>query len=89
MTYSYWYNGWIYESDITRGLIVWKLSDPRVAGAKRFNHLNPQTQEISFDFKGTGPSSFRPANDQRGAVIFGESPLGDVSGGGGGEDFGK
>jgi hypothetical protein len=45
---TYWYNGNIYQSDIRRGLIVWKLSDPAVAGAKRFDHLNPQTQETSF-----------------------------------------
>jgi hypothetical protein len=45
---SYWYNGNIYQSDIRRGLIVWKLSDPAVAGAKKFDHLNPQTQETTF-----------------------------------------
>jgi hypothetical protein len=27
---------------------VWKLSDRAVAGAKKFEHLNPQTQEVSF-----------------------------------------
>jgi PA domain len=42
---TYWYNGRIYESDITRGLIVWDLSDPAVAGARRLGHLNPQTLE--------------------------------------------
>jgi hypothetical protein len=51
---SYWYDGRIYESDITRGLIIWNLSDRAVAGAKRLGHLNPQTQETSFPFKGTG-----------------------------------
>jgi len=50
---TYWYNGRIYESDITRGLIIWNLSDSAVAGAKRFDHSNPQTQETSFAFKGT------------------------------------
>ena len=45
---SYWYNGVIYQSDITRGLITWKLSDPAVAGAKKLSHMNPQTQEFSF-----------------------------------------
>jgi hypothetical protein len=50
---TYWYNGRIYESDITRGLIIWDLSDPAVAGAKRFDHLNPQTAMTSFPFKGT------------------------------------
>lgn len=45
---SYWYNGFIYQSDIRRGLIVWKLSDQRVGGADMLSHLNPQTQETSF-----------------------------------------
>lgn len=46
---TYWYNGLIYESDITRGLIVWNLSDRAVAGAKKLGHLNPQTQEFNID----------------------------------------
>ncbi|HEU4448401.1 MAG TPA: hypothetical protein VFR63_00290 [Gaiellaceae bacterium] len=46
---SYWYNGNIYESDITRGLIIWKLSDSAVAGARKLDHLNPQTQEFNID----------------------------------------
>jgi hypothetical protein len=50
---TYWYNGLIYESDITRGLIVWNLSDNAVAGAKKLDHLNPQTQLETFPFKGT------------------------------------
>lgn len=50
---TYWYNGRIYESDITRGLIVWNLSDPAVAGARKLDHLNPQTQEFTIPFKGT------------------------------------
>ena len=45
---SYWYNGLIYESDITRGLIIWNLSDKAVAGARKLDHLNPQTQEFNI-----------------------------------------
>jgi hypothetical protein len=45
---TYWYDGHIYESDITRGLIVWRLNDRAVAGAMRLGHLNPQTQEFSL-----------------------------------------
>jgi PA domain/LVIVD repeat len=51
---TYWYNGLIYESDIRRGLIVWNLSDNAVAGAKKLDHLNPQTQETSFPLKTKG-----------------------------------
>jgi hypothetical protein len=46
---TYWYDGHIYESDITRGLIVWKLFDRAVSGAFKLGHLNPQTQEFSID----------------------------------------
>jgi PA domain-containing protein/LVIVD repeat-containing protein len=49
---TYWYNGHIYESDIRRGLIIWKLSDSAVAGARKLDHLNPQTLETSFPRKG-------------------------------------
>jgi hypothetical protein len=45
---TYFYNGFIYQSDIRRGLIVWRLSDPAVAGVTQFDHLNPQTQQVSF-----------------------------------------
>jgi hypothetical protein len=48
---TYWYNGNIYESDIIRGLIVWKLSDKAVAGARKLGHLNPQTQEFTIEQK--------------------------------------
>jgi hypothetical protein len=49
---TYWYDGRIYESDITRGLIIWNLGDPAVSGAQKLDHLNPQTQETSFPFLG-------------------------------------
>jgi hypothetical protein len=52
-TFEYTKNsGRIYESDITRGLLIWKLSDNAVAGARKLGHLNPQTQEFTFPFKG-------------------------------------
>jgi hypothetical protein len=46
---SYWYNNFIYESEITKGLNVFRLSDATTAGAIRLDHLNPQTQEFSVD----------------------------------------
>ena len=45
---SYWYNNFIFESEITKGLNVFRVSDPLVAGALRLGHLNPQTQEMSI-----------------------------------------
>jgi hypothetical protein len=45
---TYWYNGFMYESDITRGLQVYGLSDKARAGAFRLPRLNPQTQELSL-----------------------------------------
>jgi hypothetical protein len=85
---SYWYNGRIYESDITRGLILWELSDNTVAGASKLGHLNPQTQEFSIPFKGTAFGTLKPAADQLGTVVFGESQPGDGGGGADAEDFG-
>ena len=48
---SYWYDGRIYESDMTRGLTIWNLSGNADAGAKKLGHLNPQTQETSFPLR--------------------------------------
>jgi hypothetical protein len=42
---TYWYNNFIYMSDITAGLRIFKLSDKARAGAIRLDRLNPQTQE--------------------------------------------
>ncbi len=46
---TYWYNGRIYESDIRRGLIIWRLNDPAITSYLRTPHSNPQTQEFSID----------------------------------------
>jgi PA domain/LVIVD repeat len=51
---SYWYDGRIYESDMTRGLLIWNLVDPAVAGARKLGHLNPQTQETTIPLKTRG-----------------------------------
>ena len=45
---TYYYNGRIYESDITRGLLIWNLSGKWDAGAKRLPYLNPQTSEFTL-----------------------------------------
>ena len=55
---SYWYDGHIYESDITRGLITWKLHDARVSAAMAQTHSNPQSQELTIPF--TGPTPGEP-----------------------------
>jgi hypothetical protein len=49
---TYWYNGAIYESDITRGLITWRLNDAAVDGHIALPHANPQTQEMTIPFTG-------------------------------------
>ncbi len=41
---SYWYNGFIHESEIQTGLNVFRLSDRVVTGELKLGHLNPQTQ---------------------------------------------
>jgi hypothetical protein len=45
---SYWYNGRIYESEITKGLNVFRISGRATGGAIKLPHLNPQTQEFSL-----------------------------------------
>ena len=45
---SYWYNNFIYESSITEGLNVFRVSDRVTGGAMRLPHLNPQTQDFSL-----------------------------------------
>jgi hypothetical protein len=44
---TYWYNGYIYSSEIQRGLDVFKISDRRLAGAglTKFPRVNVQTQQ--------------------------------------------
>jgi hypothetical protein len=46
---SYWYNGFIYESDTRRGLYIWKVSAPEVRGPViKLDHLNPATNHFSI-----------------------------------------
>src|SRR5918992_5338339 len=46
---SYWYKGRIYESDARRGLYIWKVSAPELAGRiAKLDHLNPQTNHLSL-----------------------------------------
>lgn len=49
---THWYDGRIYQSDITRGLLIWDLDDPRVEGARTLGQLNPQTQEFTYSSGG-------------------------------------
>jgi len=46
---SYWYNNFIYETNITEGLNIYRFSGQATAGAMRLDHLNPQTQEFTID----------------------------------------
>lgn len=46
---SYWYDNFIYESSITEGINVFRLSSSVTGGALRLGHLNPQTQEFSLN----------------------------------------
>ncbi len=42
---AYWYNGFIYGSDIPDGFDSFLYSGPERAAARQLGHLNPQTQE--------------------------------------------
>ncbi len=75
---TYWYDGRIYESDITRGLIVWNLNDRAVAGARMMGHLNPQTQETSFAFKGTAGGKDKAAGAAEFAAVTADAELNPV-----------
>ncbi len=45
---SYFYNGVIYQADITRGLYTWDLDERDTERAMKLRHLNPQTQEFTI-----------------------------------------
>ena len=46
---SYWYNNFIYETNITEGLNIFRYSGNEPAGAMRLDHLNPQTQMFTIN----------------------------------------
>jgi len=46
---SYWYNNFIYETNITEGLNIFRFSGKQTAGAILLDHLNPQTQMFTID----------------------------------------
>jgi hypothetical protein len=48
---SYFYNGIIYESEITKGLNLFRYTGREARKAIRLKHLNPQTQEFSIGGK--------------------------------------
>jgi LVIVD repeat len=46
---TYWYNRALYESDITRGVNIYRLENRQIRRRSlRLDHLNPQTQEFSL-----------------------------------------
>lgn len=46
---AYYYNGLIWESDITRGLLSWEIPGDAIGQTIRLNRLNPQTQVFTTD----------------------------------------
>ncbi len=48
---SYWYNDFIYETNITEGLNIFEYTGPQVRGTFRLKYLNPQTQEFTIKAK--------------------------------------
>ena len=45
---AYWYNRFVYGSDIPNGFDVFRYSGPPRSGPVRLSHLNPQTQEFAI-----------------------------------------
>jgi hypothetical protein len=54
---SYWYNNFIYETNITEGLNIFRFTGKQTSGALRLGHLNPQTQEFTIDKRKKGKRS--------------------------------
>jgi hypothetical protein len=48
---SYWYNDFIYETNITEGLNIFEYTGSQVRGNVNLGHLNPQTQEFTIKAK--------------------------------------
>jgi hypothetical protein len=48
---TYFYDGYLFDSDITRGLYIWKLDDRDARSAVSQRHSNPQTQEFTIGAK--------------------------------------
>jgi hypothetical protein len=48
---SYFYNGIIYESEITKGLNLFRYTGKETRNTVRLGHLNPQTQEFTIEAK--------------------------------------
>lgn len=46
---AYWYNNFVYETNITEGLNIFRFSGKQTAGAIRLDHLNPQTQMFTIN----------------------------------------
>jgi hypothetical protein len=44
---SHYYNGVIWQSDITRGLLSWEIRGDAMGGTMNLKRLNPQTQEFT------------------------------------------
>jgi hypothetical protein len=45
---SYWHNGYVYANDIARGVDIFAVNHPALAGAATLARNNPQTQEKLF-----------------------------------------
>jgi LVIVD repeat len=45
---SYWYNDYIYETNITEGLNIFEFTGRETRSAVKLGHLNPQTQEFTI-----------------------------------------
>jgi hypothetical protein len=50
---TYWYNGPLYETNISEGLNVWQVNEPWWTRALRLGHMNPQTQEALITCAGS------------------------------------
>jgi hypothetical protein len=61
---SYWYDGFIYETNIGEGLNIFRLKGKETRRAIKLRHLNPQTQEFSLG-RDKGDDDNRDDDDNR------------------------
>jgi hypothetical protein len=46
---TYWYDNFVYETNIGEGLNIFRFSGRETDGTMKLGHLNPQTQEFTID----------------------------------------
>ncbi len=76
---TYWHNGYIYESDIYRGLMIWELDNSYTKRAKTVETSNPQTQVGTYVGDNDKPTAAIAAPVAGGQFLQNSQQLADYS----------